>query len=71
MAIGCIICLSGCVATLISLFPSEQKNAASPVYIFYGAVGVGGGQFLWGLEQVTNCRLALKQFDALWKEAIA
>jgi hypothetical protein len=65
LAIGSIVCLFGCAATVFAFVYTFS------IYVFYGAIMVGGGQLLWGLEQVANSRRSLKQFDVLWKEAMA
>jgi hypothetical protein len=67
MAMGAAIFLFGC-ATIFYFFLFEGR-AQGPFALYYGAIAVGAGEFLWGLEQVVHVRAALGKFDALWREA--
>ena len=71
MAIGSVVCLCGVSATIGTYLLSEKYKMTNTIYIFYGAVIVGGGQFFWGMEQASSSRHTLKKFDALWQSALA
>ena len=71
MVIGSILCLCGIAATIGTYLMSEKYKMTNPIFVCYGAVVVGGGQFLWGLEQTASSRHTLKRFDALWQQALA
>ena len=67
MAMGAAIFLFGC-ATLFYFYLYAGKGQGH-FALYYGAVAVGAGEFLWGLEQIVHVRSALEKFDALWREA--
>ena len=68
MAMGSAIFLLGCAVTAYSLFLANAREG--PIVVYYGAIAVGAGEFLWGLEQVAQVRSTLEKFDALWREAL-
>jgi hypothetical protein len=65
IVMGGVLCLFGCATILAPFFVQH-----GPLVIYYGAAAGGAGEFLWGLEQVVNVRRGLKEFDALWQEAM-